>query len=147
MPTIDASVALKWFLAGEPDADFALKIVADGKTLIAPDILIAEVCHAAWKSARLGRITQAHVDQIAASLPRFIERFVNSTMLAERAVTISAELDHPVYDSLYLALAEREADELITADARLLAKVQGSVWRTSVVALSNYKSATNYLSR
>jgi predicted nucleic acid-binding protein len=140
MPVIDASVALKWFLAGEPNADLALKIVSDGKTLIAPDILVAEVCNAAWKSARLGRITQAHVDQIATSLPRFLERFVNSTVLAERAVTISAQLDHPVYDSLYLALAEREADELITADARLLAKIQGTVWQQSVLALSNYRT-------
>lgn len=140
MPIIDASVALKWFLAGESDADLALKIVADGKTLSAPDILVAEVCNAAWKSARLGRITQAHVDQIARSLPRFIERFVNSTLLAERAVTISAQLDHPVYDSLYLALSEREADRLITADARLLAKVQGTVWQQSVLALADYKS-------
>jgi predicted nucleic acid-binding protein len=107
---------------------------------LAPDILVAEVCNAAWKSARLGRITQAHVDQIARSLPRFIERFASSAQLAERAVAISAELDHPIYDCLYLALAEREAERLITADARLSAKVEGTVWTQSVLALAGYSS-------
>jgi predicted nucleic acid-binding protein len=51
---IDASVALKWFLTNEADADIALAIVRDGELLMAPDIVIAEVCNAAWKSARLG---------------------------------------------------------------------------------------------
>jgi predicted nucleic acid-binding protein len=137
VPIVDASVALKWFIADESNADLASKLLTGGKPLVAPDILVAEVCNAAWKSARLGRIPRAQVDQIAVSLPRFFERFVSSTLLAQRAVAISAELDHPVYDSLYLALAEREAAQLITADARLWAKVQGTVWRQSVLALAD----------
>jgi predicted nucleic acid-binding protein len=57
---VDASVALKWFLTEEPQDAQALAIVQDGTTLIAPDFLIAEVCNAAWRSARLGRISQLH---------------------------------------------------------------------------------------
>ncbi len=53
---VDASVALKWFLTDEPLAAEALAILRDGSTLMAPDILVAEVCNAAWRSARLGRI-------------------------------------------------------------------------------------------
>jgi predicted nucleic acid-binding protein len=36
------------------------------------------------------------------------------------------ELDHPVYDCFYLALAERERAPLISADKRLLAAAQRS---------------------
>jgi hypothetical protein len=42
-----------------PNASRAVAILQDGATLIAPDFLIAEVCNAAWRSARLGRISQA----------------------------------------------------------------------------------------
>ena len=58
---VDASVALKWFLPDEPDSEQALAIVRDEASLIAPDIVIAEVCDGAWRSARLGRITAAQV--------------------------------------------------------------------------------------
>ena len=140
MPVVDASVALKWFLANEPDADLALKVLGDGHALTAPDILIAEVCNAAWKSARLGRIGQVQVDEIAAGLPLFIERFADSATLAPRAVAIASQLDHPVYDTLYLALAEREATQVITADSRFRSKVQGTVWQGYIVALADYRA-------
>jgi predicted nucleic acid-binding protein len=48
---VDASVALKWFLSEEPHGGEALAILRDVAPLIAPDLLIAEVCNAAWRSA------------------------------------------------------------------------------------------------
>jgi predicted nucleic acid-binding protein len=135
---VDASVALKWFLSEEPHASQALALVQDGSTLIAPDFLIAEVCNAAWRSARLGRISQAQVDEIAASLPRFFDALVSATRLAPRAVAIAGHIDHPVYDCLYLALAEAERASLITADMQLLGKVRATSWEQWVMNLSEY---------
>ena len=136
---VDASVALKWFLSEELHASQALAVVQDGATLIAPDFLIAEVCNAAWRSARLGRISQAQVDAIAANLPRFFDSLVSVSSLARRAVAIAGQLDHPVYDCLYLALAEAEQAELVTADMRLLSKVQTTTWEQRVVDLTGYQ--------
>jgi predicted nucleic acid-binding protein len=48
---VDASVALKWFLSEEPRGGETLAILRDVAPLIAPDLLIAEVCNAAWRSA------------------------------------------------------------------------------------------------
>lgn len=107
--------------------------------MIAPDFLIAEVCNAAWRSARLGRISQAQVDAIAANLPRFFDSLVRASSLARRAVAIAGQLDHPVYDCLYLALAEAEQAELVTADMRLLSKVQATTWEQRVVDLTGYQ--------
>jgi predicted nucleic acid-binding protein len=135
---VDASVALKWFLTGEPHASQALAIVQEGASLIAPDFLIAEVCNAAWRSARLGRISQAQVAEIAASLPRFFDELVSATGLAPRAVAIAAQLDHPVYDCLYLALAEAERGGLLTADSHLVSKVRTTSWEQCVINLSEY---------
>ena len=136
---VDASVALKWFLSEEPHADRALAVVQDGTPLIAPDLVIAEVCNAAWRSARLGRISQAQVDEIASSLPRFFDGLVGAATLAPRAVAIAGQLDHPVYDCLYVALVEAEQAALVTADAQLFGKVRATPWEHLTISVSEYK--------
>lgn len=135
---VDASVAMKWFVAEEPHIGQALAIVQDGATLIAPDLLVAEVCNAAWRSAKLGRISQAQVEEVAASLPHLFDALVSATRLAPRAVAIADQLDHPVYDCLYLALAAAERARLVTADMRLLGKVRGTAWERLAMDLSEY---------
>ncbi len=137
---VDASVALKWFLADEPDAAKALAIVQDGAALIAPDILIAEVCNAAWRSARLGRIGRDQVQEIAAILPRFFDLLVGAAALALRAVILAEALDHPVYDCLYLALAETRQAKLITADTRLLGKLRQTPCKAQALHLADYEA-------
>jgi len=49
--------------------------------------------------------------------------------LSARAFALAHELDHPVYDCVYLALAEVEDARLVTADRRLLARLRGSAWQ------------------
>jgi predicted nucleic acid-binding protein len=121
-----------------PNASRAPAILQDGVTLIAPDFLIAEVCNAAWRSTRLGRISQAQLGEIAANLPRFFDALVSATVLAPHALAIAGQLDHPVYDCLYLALAEAEQADLLTADTRLVGKVRATSWEQRTVSLSQY---------
>lgn len=139
---VDASVAVKWFLPGEPDAVRALDIIRSGERLIAPDLLIAEVCNVSWKATRLGRINRLQADAIAVDLPQFFGALVSMASLAPRAVAIAATLDHPVYDAIYLALAEREQVKLVTADSRLIGKLRGSAWDSSATFLTNYRVGT-----
>ena len=113
-------------------------MVQDGSPLIAPDLLIAEVCNAAWRSARLGRISPAQVVEIASSLPRFFDVLVGAANLAPRAVAIAGQLDHPVYDCLYVALAEAEQAALVTADAQLFGKVHATPWEQLTISVSEY---------
>jgi predicted nucleic acid-binding protein len=135
---IDASVALKWFLADEPHAEEALAILRNETSLLAPDILIAEVCNAAWRCVRLGRISEAQMSEIAAALPRLFDALVGAADLAPRAVAIAGRLDHPVYDCLYVALAESRKTSLITADTRLLRKVHNTLWAAQIRHLVDY---------
>jgi predicted nucleic acid-binding protein len=58
MIVVDASVGLKWFLV-EPGRTEARMLLDSGEALIAPDLLIAEVCNAAWRAARQGRLSVA----------------------------------------------------------------------------------------
>ena len=134
---VDASVAVTWFLSEEPHGGEALAILRDGAPPIAPDFLIAEVCNAAWRSTRPGRISQAQLGAIAANLPRFFDALGSATGLA-RAVAIAAPPDHPVYNCLYLALAEAEQADLVTADTQLVGKVRASSWEQLTVSLCEY---------
>ena len=51
---VDASVALKWFV-DEDGSDRAVALLDGDEPLIAPDLVVAEVCNAAWKSLRRRR--------------------------------------------------------------------------------------------
>jgi len=139
---VDASVAFKWFLSEESHSSQAAAVLLDEATLIAPDLLMVEVCNAAWRAAKLGRISQVQVDEIAASLPQFFDRLVSAAGLAPRAVAIAGQIDHPVYGCLYLALAEAEEAYLVTADRRLLGRVRATGWEQRTISLSEYPSGS-----
>ncbi|MGD9512257.1 MAG: VapC toxin family PIN domain ribonuclease, partial [Geminicoccaceae bacterium] len=55
--------------------------------------------------------------------------------LAAAAARIARILDHPVYGCFYLALAEREAAPVVTADDRLAGRVVGTAWADLVLLL------------
>lgn len=117
---VDASVAIKWLISqtGSPEAR---ALARPGVELIAPDLLLIEVANVLWRSVRLKRIRAADAELANDVLPRSFTRIEPSRPLARRALALAMALDHPVYDCVYFALAEREAAPLITADKRLLA--------------------------
>ena len=138
---VDASVAFKWFFVAEPNAAEALAIANSQELLIAPEILVAEVCNAAWRAARLGRIEATELPDIATAIPQFFSELARVSLLAARAVEIAAQLDHPVYDCFYVALAEASKARLVTADERLLQRLQGSAWDAAAAALADYRGS------
>lgn len=137
---IDASVALTWFLADEPHGAEALSLVQSGESLFAPDLLIAEVCNAAWRLLRVGRMRPGQFDGIPPLLPRYFDELVAIATLAPRAAAIAVQLDHPVYDCFYLALAEARQVPLVTVDTRLMARLVGSAWSANAFHLADYRS-------
>ena len=138
---VDASVAFKWFFVAEANAAEALALADSPELLLAPEILVAEVCNAAWRAARLGRVDAAELPSIAAALPRFFSELASAIPLAERAVEIATQLDQPVYDCFYVALAEASKARLVTADTRLLERLRGTEWSAAAVALADYRGS------
>lgn len=124
---VDASVVYKWFVQeqGTPEA---MALRQDSRPLIAPDLIVSEVCASAWKSFRRGEIDAGQCRLIASMIEPALTSIVPSTALAASAMQIAAALDHPIYDCLYLALAQRERTEVVTADRRLLARMAGTQW-------------------
>ncbi len=125
--TLDSCVGIKWLIA-EPDSAAALRVrndfAAGSLDLIAPDIFPVEIAHSLTRAERRGRITPAegltHFRTFSASLPILHP----SLPLLPRAYDISSAFRIGVYDCLYVALAEREGCELVTADDKLVKTLQ-----------------------
>lgn len=120
---LDASVALRWVISGPLSAQ-ARRLRNDYRNqvheLIAPDIFPAETAGALTKAERQKIISVGDAlpfyGRIAAAWPVLHSHFP----LIARAIDISSATRSAVYDCLYVALAEREGCDLITADDKLV---------------------------
>ncbi len=133
---VDASVAVKWFVY-EPGSPAACEILTNGVTCVAPDLVLVETSNTAWKKVKRGEMTQAQGDAMVQTLSLYFDRLVPTDALLVRAYALTHRLDHPLYDCLYLALAEQEAVSLITDDQRLLKAVSRTELRKLVRPLVN----------
>jgi predicted nucleic acid-binding protein len=131
MRLIDSSVAVKWFVAEEQQGAAEALI---GTALIAPDLLMIEVSNAMWKKWRKQEIDVAQAAAAQSLVTSFVE-LVPSRPFAESALAIAIELEHPVYDCVYLAMSEATTHPVITADRRLLARCAGTRFEPMLVAL------------
>lgn len=131
---VDASVALRWFVDA-PGAAVAGAVLEGEDPLLAPDLVVAEVANAAWKLVRGGQITEEHGSRIAGAVASTFSALTSCAKLSSQAFALARQLDHPVYDCLYLALAESEKASLVTADRRLARKLRGTAWSERVQLL------------
>jgi predicted nucleic acid-binding protein len=131
---VDASVACKWFFEEDLSAE-ARTLAASDAAFIAPDMILVECANAAWRRVRSLEIPRAQADAFLKTLPHWLESLVPADRLHEAAFEMACRLGHPVYDCLYLALAEREGTTLITADRRFVERVADSPWRDRVEGL------------
>jgi predicted nucleic acid-binding protein len=124
---LDSSVALKWALV-EKDSDKALRLLADYQSLrhelVAPDVLPAECAHALTRAEQRGIIPVGKADMLYLDIALALPALHPYQPLIRRAIAISSATRQGSYDCLYVALAEREACSLITADDKLVAKLQ-----------------------
>ena len=121
MIVLDSSIAFKFFVA-EPGSADALELLREGA--IAPEFVIVETLNAAWKLFHRGQLSSGQAEQIANELPSYFSELVSGASLARPALRIAIELDHPVYDAFYVALAEERGTIMVTADDRLYRKTR-----------------------
>lgn len=116
---VDASVAIKWFVAEDlRDPARALLFVSSGN-LEAPDFMITEVANIARKKAARDEISDQQALKVPPETRYSIDEFHSSFELTERALEIALTLQHSVYDCVYLACAEAIGGIFVTADQDL----------------------------
>lgn len=121
---VDASVAVKWVVP-ETLSENATRILASEEDLIAPDLLLVEATNALWKKTARGELSSSEAARVLDVLLSSGLVIRPTRPLLNRALTLAGRLGHPVYDCVYLALAEHERAMLITGDERLLARLRG----------------------
>ncbi len=128
---VDASVAVQWF-AREPGSEASAALVEGNQPLVAPDIMPLEVANALWKKVRHGDVPAADLQPAVTRILASDITLVPTLTLLERAVRLAVEINHPVYDCVYLVLAEERGAPLASIDERLRAAARARglrVWR------------------
>ena len=92
----------------------------------------------AGRKIREGEVSREHAERAVRAIPEQITRFVPARGLLLPALDISVELRHPIYDCLYLALADYEGAVLVTDDRVFLRKTADSRWRENVLSMSDF---------
>ncbi|MBI1388267.1 MAG: PIN domain-containing protein [bacterium] len=131
---IDASVAIKWVFV-EPLHNEARRILEEGHLLGAPDFLMLECANVCWVKMRRGDIGGDEALRVLTLIRRGIDRFYPLVGLVDRATKIAAEINHPVYDCLYLATAIENQSKLITADRKFFQQVSQTDYQNSMQLL------------
>ena len=131
---IDASVACKWFFE-EPLSAEARSLANSNTVFTAPDMILAECANVAWRRARSRAVPQAQAQAFLKALPHWFASLAPSERLHEAAFAMAIALNHPVYDCLYLALAESEQTRMVTADRAFLKRVARSPWKQRIESL------------
>ncbi len=135
---VDANVAVKWYLPeeGEDEAFEVFEAGASGEvTLIAPDMILAEVGNVFWVQHRRGHISWERVLEAWNSFQQADIPLTASGTLMTFALDIALDTGCAVYDALYVALAEAEGAKLVTADRKLVRTLEATPFASSVVEL------------
>lgn len=119
---IDASVAMKWLIE-ETDSNAAKALIVR-PDLEAPNCLAGELGNALARMTRQGRVSEPQARMSWAEIPMMPVSLVDWSPFADEGFNLSLVLGVAFYDCLYLALALRQDDSLVTADARFVRAVQ-----------------------
>lgn len=133
---VDASVAVKWLVV-EEDSTRARDLVDGGEELHAPRLLASEVANAVWRKVRLGQVDRRAAPQLVATMSDMPVRWHPDETLSADAVRLAVALDRPVYDLMYLILAQRLGTRVVTADQRFVNALASTDHGDLVVALAD----------
>ncbi len=96
------------------------RLASTGAALVAPRLLVEEVANALLTGVRRRRWDGEQADVSFGLLRRLPVTLVDDEQDLERAWELSRRYDeHPIYDMLYVAVADRRGDIFVTADTTL----------------------------
>jgi predicted nucleic acid-binding protein len=126
---LDSSVAAKWVLR-EQDSDKANALRAGFRLgiheFLSPDFFTVEAAHTLTRAERQNRILVGEAKPLLLDILATPPVFVPFQPFMLRAVDISSKMRIGVYDCVYVALAESEQCEFITADDTLVRNLQAA---------------------
>jgi predicted nucleic acid-binding protein len=138
MLVVDASVAIRWYVAGDYE-DQAAGLASDGVVLLAPGLFVSEVANTVFNYVQLGELSAELARTIWRNCVASLDRIVDVADLHEAAFDLCMQVQHPIHDCYYLALAHRESAVFVTADKRFLRKIAGTVHERNALHLADWR--------
>jgi predicted nucleic acid-binding protein len=133
---VDASVGLKWVLQ-EPDSRRAESLARVEPDLLVPDFWLHEATNVLWLNVRRRLFTAQQARAGLDLLRAIVEPTPTAHLrLHDVALDIGIAIDHPTYDTLYLAFAiAMGASAVVSVDAAFIRSVRTHP-RTAVAAMA-----------
>ena len=133
MTVVDASIVVDLVAPGADPASTAMatlaRLAGSGEDLTAPRLLREKVSNALLTGIRCQRWSGAEADRAYQRLRVLPVRLVDDLRDLNRAWDLSRRYDnHPLYDMLYVAVAERTRSVLVTADEELRGLLAELAW-------------------
>ena len=89
--------------------------------LVAPDVFHVEIAHALTRAERQGRLAPPDAWRLWRVIMADCPLLIPTVFLMPRAIALSSQARVGIYDCLYVAVAEHEGCDLVTADKKLIA--------------------------
>lgn len=128
---VDANIPVYWAVPGGHSVQATAIMSRPG--LAAPGIILPETANALLKHARAGTIAYDGIAETAETIGSAIETLVPDAILLPDAIAIAIAEKHKIYDCLYLALAARRGEALVTADRRMAALARKLAIETELI--------------
>jgi predicted nucleic acid-binding protein len=137
MLVLDASVVIKWYV---PEDDFlaARSLRTLNARLAAPDLLFIESANILWKLVRRGEIEPGHAAEVITNIVGGRWVIHANRNLVRDAIDLALATGISAYDASYVALAMRLKTICVTADQKLVRKLEGTPSFYHVRLLADY---------
>jgi len=136
---VDASVAVKWYVAEAQHAQAREILAADDELLAAPDLILTEVANTLRRKVMEGSVTREQAFEALEDLPRCFSLLVPSRASWRAAFDLALNLGHPFPDCVYLACAAMNDARLVTDDRKFLEKAVANGHKSRIVLLADWK--------
>jgi predicted nucleic acid-binding protein len=114
---LDANIAVK-LVCIEPGYQATLERLQSEVKLVAPEWVMIESGHAIRRKSLSGEFDTLEAQRLLSLIPSFFETLYRDGQLVEPAMALSFELDHWIYDCIYLACALDIGAPMLTADRK-----------------------------
>ncbi len=134
MVVADTNVLAYYLLRTEPFAGEARRFWRIFEAVAAPDSWRAELMNVLWMAVRTKYIDLAGAHRRFRRAENLIAETVPARLLRPAALRLAVQYDHPAYDTLFVAAAQRHRAPLATFDKGLLARFPAVAYRPGRIA-------------
>ena len=117
---VDTNILAYYVLGTEPFREEVAELFLEPLELIAPDSWQSEFLNVLWQTIRFQKISLFCGLELLEEVGRLLSWTVPVGSLWREALVAAEEYNCSTYDTLFVALAEREDCDLLTYDQRLL---------------------------